>query len=99
MPNALYYGDGGSSSRQQFKNTTNDDIFVTLEPWCWRYRLKPSDMFEIKFSLECRVKNWVPLEIHIGAEGDKVGLFIFVNGDDEPMMLINGNAATEDYSM
>ena len=88
-----------SKSRQTFKNTTNSEIFITLEPWCWRYRLKPADTFEISYSLDCAQESWPPLEIHVGSEGDKLGLFVFVNCNREPNVLLNGSAAAADYDL
>jgi hypothetical protein len=88
-----------SRSRQIIKNTTSDDIFVTIELWAWRYRLKPGDVFEIKFSLELRNKDLAPLQIRVGMEGNKIGLIIFVEGQGEPELLLNGCEAVEDYDL
>lgn len=93
------YNVSMTQSRQTFQNKTNDEMFITLEPWCWRYRLKPGDVFEISFSLKFRQGGWIPLEIIVGFEGDKIGLFIWVNGDPEPEVLLNGITAVEDYHL
>lgn len=88
-----------SQSRQTFKNTTTDEIFITLEPWCWRYRLGPGDIFEVSYSLACAQESWIPLEVHVGAEGDKTGLFLFANSNGEPKVLLNGRTAVADYDL
>jgi hypothetical protein len=88
-----------TQSRQTFENKTKAVMFITLEPWCWRYRLRPGDILQIGFSLKCRQEGWIPLEVQVGSDGDNLALYIFVNGDREPDVLLNGSAATEDYDL
>jgi hypothetical protein len=97
MPCLRVEGLSVTQSRQQFENRTNQAIFITIEPWCWRYRIEPGDAFEVFFSLECPQEDWSPLEVHVGMEGDKTGLFIFVNGNVEPKLLLNGVPAEPDF--
>jgi len=83
---------------QHVKNTMTDAIFITLEPWAARYRLKPGDVLEIDYGLECRHESHAPLEVHVGMEGDKIGLFIWVNSSGDPKLRLNGGPAIEDFA-
>jgi hypothetical protein len=40
------------TARQIFRNDTAHDMFIYLEPWAWRYRVRPGDEFELTFGLE-----------------------------------------------
>jgi len=86
-------------SHQTFENKTDNVMFITVEPWCWRYRLKPGDVLEVRFSLECRQESWSPLEVQVGSEGANLGIFIFVNGDGETDVLLNGSVAVQDWAL
>ena len=85
------------SGRQRFINDTQNDLFIYLEPWAWRYRVRPTEVFELAYDLKCAEPSWVPLELHVFPEGASTAFQVFVNGIDEPKAHVNGIPAKEDY--